>query len=411
MKKIFFISIVSLLFGLSSCSEESVGQTPTNKTPPSQVTNIQVESIPGGAKITYHLPKETDISYVRGEYIYQGKKRVVRASAYSEAMIIEGLGSTEPVDITIYTVNHSEVTSEPYKTSFTPDTPPIITILESMKMLTDFGGVGIQWENKTGTEIGITLFNSNDDNEMEEGETYYTAVKDGEYSFRGYDTQERTFALCVTDKWGNVSDTIKSVHTPMYEALLDKSKHKQHLLPLDNNKSLGSWPFSALFNNVIGNNGWHTDGADRLPLFFTIDLGVEAKLSRFKLWGRETYEYGHYNIKFFEVWGSVAPKIGKYEDYWEDPNNLEEEPGENWETDGTWELLGDFYTFKPSGEMTPVTNDDRTYAKNGFEFTIPLDKKNVRYLRFKMKANWSGGKDVHISELSFWGDNTRESQQ
>lgn len=406
MKRIFYFLI---LIGFVFCSEDPIGQTPTNNITPSQISNIQVESIPGGAKITYDLPNETDISYVKGEYIFQGKNRVVRSSIYSDAMVIEGLGSINPIEVTLYTVNHSEVTSKPQKISFIPDTPPIISIIESMKMLTDFGGVRIEWQNNTSTEIGITLFHNNDDGETEEGETYYTAVKKGQYSFRGYDTQERTFAICITDKWGNVSDTIKSIHKPMYEALLDKDKHKQYILPLDNNTSLGGWPFASLFNNIIGNNGWHTtENGSRMPLFFTIDLGLEVKLSRFKLWGRQSYEYAHHNLKFFEVWGSSSPKVGMYEDYWEDPNYIESlaVDSENWETDGTWELLGDFYTLKPSGEYTPITNDDRTFARNGFEFTIPLDKKNVRYLRFKMKANWSGGKSAHISEISFYGDNS-----
>lgn len=397
MRKILYVVITILLLGVVSCSEEPIGQTPTNNNPPSAVKNVQVESIPGGARIKYELPKETDISYVKGEYLFQGKTRVVRSSIYNDIMTVDGLGSTDPVEIALYTVNHSEVASQPVKASFTPGTPPVKTIISSIDMQTDFGGVKVTWENETGTEIGITLLTSDDKGELIEGETLYSALKEGDYSFRGYDTKERTFAICITDRWGNVSDTIKSVHSPFYETLLDKSKHKQNVLPLDNNTALGSWPFSNLFNGAIGNNGWHTtEPGDRLPLFFTIDLGTEAKISRFKLWGRQGYEYSHNNIKFFEVWGTTNYKTGQMEDYWE--------TGSSWETDGDWEILGDFYTYKPSGEVGPVTNDDKTYFNNGFEFIIPLEKKNVRYLRFKMKANWSGGKALHISELSFYGD-------
>lgn len=397
MKKILYAFMTILSLGIVSCSEEPIGQTPTNSNPPSPVKNVQVESIPGGARITYELPKETDISYVKGEYMFQGKIRVVRSSVYNDVMKVEGLGSVEPVDITLYTVNHSEVASLPVKASFTPGTPPVRDIINSLEMQTDFGGVKVTWVNESGTEIGITLLTSDEKGELTEGETLYSALKEGDYSFRGYDTKERTFAICITDKWGNVSDTIKSVHIPYYETLLDKSKHKQTVLPLDNNTALGGWPFSNLFNGAIGNNGWHTtEPGNRMPLFFTIDLGTEAKISRFKLWGRQGYEYLHNNIKFFEVWGATGYKSGQMEDYWE--------TGSFWETDGDWEMLGDFYTYKPSGEVGPVTNDDKTYFNNGFEFIIPLDKKNVRYLRFKMKANWSGGNALHISELSFYGD-------
>lgn len=397
-KMVLFFTAFSLVLNVISCKDEHIGQTPTNTTPPSPITNVQVESIPGGARISYTLPEETDISYVKGEYLFQGKKRIVRASVYNDFMVVEGLGSTDPVDITLYTVNHSEVVSKPVKTSFTPDTPPVKAILNSIHMQTDFGGVKVTWQNLTAIEVGITLFATNEKGVLSEGETFYSALKEGYYSFRGYNTKERTYAICITDKWGNISDTIKSIHTPYYETILDKSKHKRNNLPLDNTTDLSSgWVFSNMFDGVTGNNGWHTtENGTRMPLFFTIDLGVTAKLSRFKLWGRQGYEYAHHNIKLFEIWGATNYKTGMMEEYWE--------TGSDWETDGSWELLGDFYTFKPSGETGAVTNDDKTYFNNGFEFIVPLDKKDVRYLRFKMKANWSGGKSLHISELSFFGD-------
>ncbi len=62
------------------------------------------------------------------------------------------------------------------------------------------------------------------------------------------------------------------------------------------------------------------------------------------------------------------------------------------------------YSFKPSGENTPITNEDKEYAANGFEFEFPLDAPPVRYLRFYVHETWGGAANIHISELSFfWG--------
>lgn len=131
-----------------------------------------------------------------------------------------------------------------------------------------------------------------------------------------------------------------------------------------------------------------------MPLYFTIDLGVEATLSRFKLWHRlGNNVYKNHNIKTFEVWGSRNYKKGMQENYW----------SEEWKND--WELLGDYETFKPSGEDNPsVTNEDIAYAEAGFEFMVPIEKQRVRYVRFAMKSNWSGSNALHISEITFYGD-------
>lgn len=398
MKKIYFITIISLILNLISCKEEPIGQISTDNIPPQPISNVQVESMPGGAKISYDLPRETDLSYVKGEYLFQGKTRIVRASVYNNFMVVEGLGSIDPVEIILYTVDHSENVSTPVKASFTPSTPPIEEVFSSLELREDFGGVNASWLNETGTEIGITLYVSNDNGIMEEGETYYTNFKEGDYSFRGYDTAERIYALTVTDKWGNVSDTLKGNYSPYFEKLLDKSKHKRELLPVDNNtEHNSSWAFSKMFDGITGNQGWHTkenDPNQQLPIYFTIDLGSKAKLSRFKLWHRfvASQYYSHHNVKTFEVWGTNEYKKGMFEDYW----------NETWKND--WECLGDYRVMKPSGDDLPMSEEDKVFAEAGFEFLVPVDKIEVRYLRFAVKSTWAGSKALHISELEFYGD-------
>ena len=69
-----------LLVLISSCAEDHIGQTPTDGTAPSTITAVEVESTPGGAKISYTIPKETDISYVKGVYYVNNREHVVRSS-------------------------------------------------------------------------------------------------------------------------------------------------------------------------------------------------------------------------------------------------------------------------------------------------------------------------------------------
>jgi hypothetical protein len=390
-----------LSFAAISCSEERIGQMPTDSKPPQPVTNIQIESLPGGAKIIYDLPQETDLSYVKGEYLFQGKKKVVRSSIYNNFLIVEGLGSVEPVPVTLYTVDHSENISVPVTETFTPGTPPVNSMFLSLTAVADFGGVNLTWQNDSGLEVGITIFAADDRGELEEGETLYTNQKEGNYSFRGYDSQERIFAFCITDKWGNVSDTLQGTFTPYFEKLLDKSKHTRLTLPRDDATTYNSsWTFSKMFNDIVGNEGFHTanGGTPVMPLYITIDLGAEAKLSRFKMWHRQgSTIFGHQNIKSFEAWGTKEYKTGQTTDYWSD----------EWEND--WELLGDYEVVKPSGDGA-ITTEDTDAAAAGFEFLVPGNKQSLRYFRIKMKSNFSGGNLLHMSEMSFYGNDDNNLQ-
>lgn len=392
--KIFVICYVFCLSIFFSCADDHIGQTPTDNIAPAAISAVQVKSMPGGADISYDLPKETDISYVKGVYYIKGVEYVVRASIYTNVVKVEGLGSTDPVEVTLYVVDHSENVSEPYIVTIYPATPVVDLIMETMKLRADFGGVNATWKNELESEVGITVLTSNEKGELEEGETYYTNLKDGNYSFRGYNDQLRVFALYLTDKWGNVSDTLKQEITPYFEEQLDKKKHKKVVLPRDNSSVLSSsYTFEKMFDNNIS-TFWHTSEKDGvLPICFTVDLGVEAKLSRFKLYHRSgtAYLYKHYNPKTFEVWGCTTYKEGMTEDYWE----------EEWKKD--WEQIGDYVTLKPSGDGN-VTNEDKEYAEKGFEFTTPLDKDKFRYLRFVVKSTWSGSAYLHIAELTFWGN-------
>lgn len=395
MKRIFYSIILSIF--ICSCTEDHIGQTSTDRIAPSVIKDVTIVSMPGGAKIIYELPNETDISYVKGEYVVNGKLHIVRSSVYKNSVMIEGLGSTEPLDVKLYTVDNSENVSEPLVETINPGTPLVKLIMQSIKMQSAFGGVKVTWENVLSSEVGITLLASDEKGKLNEGETLFSDMKEGDYSFRGYDDSMRLFAVCLTDKWGNTSDTLKQEITPFFEKLLDKKKHKRLILPMDNTSQYGgSWVFANMFDDVIGDNGWHTNDGNngKLPLYFTIDLGVGAKMSRFKLWHRPsaTYLYKHYNIKEFEAWGTNTYKEGMNEEYWTN----------GWKKD--WEKIGDFVTFKPSGMDGEVTNTDREYAANGFEFAVPLSAKDMRYVRFLMKSNWSGGSEVHISEMSFYGN-------
>jgi hypothetical protein len=392
----------------ASCTENPLGQTPTDSVAPPPLTNVVVEELPGGAKIIYDLPAgEPDISYVRGEYIFQGVKKTVRASAYDNYLTVEGFGSVEPVEISLYLVDHSENSSAPVTKTFTPKTPPIESIYASLTMESDWGGVLVQWDNPTGVEIGVTLLTTDSLGEFKESEKRFFVMREGRFSFRGFDSLERRFGIQITDRWNNISPVKEQLITPVYEELLNRNLHKQYVLPWDNTSTNGGGQtFSKIFDGQkinTGNNSWHTQenqSASTMgfthPVLFTVDLGVEAILNRFLWWqGRwaEYFLYGHHNPRTFEVWATTEIPVGKPDEYW-----LEE-----WKND--WIMLGDFELVKPSGLMLgDNSNEDKAAADAGHEFfvtTIP-----VKYLRFVVKSTFIGDKDntITLHEIEFYGN-------
>lgn len=401
MKKYLnFLYGLALALAASSCSEDFIGQYATDGVAPSSISadKVNVVPMPGGAKIAFQLPDEPDLSYVKGVFKVKGVEHIVRTSIYTDTLKVEGLGSTEPLKMQLYVVDHSENVSAPCEVEFTPGTPIIELILNSLKLQADFGGVNVKWKNVLKTEVGITIMATNDDGEMEEGETYFNQLGEGSYSFRGYDDTPRTFSVYVTDKWGNVSERTEGVElTPIYEALLDRTKFKRGNLTADNYTEYGSkYSWEKMFDNNT-TTFWESAQTVTAPFYFTIDLGSVCKLSRFKMYPRPTtYVYKHGNVKLFEVWGTAVDKKNEVHDlaYW----------GNDWKNDPDWELLGDYKVYKPSGDNSTITSEDQDYAKQGFEFDVPIDAKPARYLRIHHKANWSGSVFVDIAEMMFWGN-------
>jgi hypothetical protein len=385
--------------GMLSCSELPLGQISVDSEPPAPVSNVNVESRPGGAKVTYDLPSgDKDISYVKCEYTYKGETKIVRSSIYNNFLLIEGLGSVEPVDITLYVVDHSENVSSGVSSTFTPDTPPWETIFESVTMLANFGGVSITWTNETETEIGITVFAEDSTGVMREGRTQYSKEHNGELSFWGYDPVACRFAVRITDKWGNVSGVKEDVITPLYERLLDKDKFLEVALLGDNTSTSNNRPLKNCWDDNEGTI-WHTLEGQFMPfpMYFTIDLGVVAKFSRMRLRARTNYYYVSHTFRKFEVWGAKDYKREMPVEYW---------TGEAWKTDGDWEMLGDFEIKRPSGSTEPSGNpggEDSAFGQAGYFFNVPIDKETLRYLRFVIKETWGSGA-LHMAEFYFYGD-------
>jgi hypothetical protein len=405
MKKINIILQIAAAAGflslIFSCNELPFAQTPTDKTPPAPVTNVEAKSIPGGAKITYNVPSsDDDISYVKAVYNYKGEQWTVRTSIYSDTLTIEGLGTVDPVNATLYVVDHSENVSSGVSVGFTPERPPIETMFESLSIVADFGGMRVRWENETNTEIGLTLFVEDSLGIMRETTTQFSKEKHGEMLFRGFEPKEYHFAIRMRDKFENVSGIKEAILTPMVERSLIKTKFSEVGLPGDNTANSNNRPLRLTWDGSL-TTIWVADGTNYpFPQTFTINLGVTVQLSRFKAWTRPTLYYTNMAMRTFEVWATKEIKQDMPASYW---------TGDEWKND--WEQLGDLEIKRPSGNTEGIGNPtgvDLEAAQKGFEFLMPFEIKALRYVRFIVKTVWPSGTGIVMAEFEFFGDDTVE---
>jgi hypothetical protein len=94
------------------CKEDRLEPMGHDSTPPGQVSNVGVESLPGKVKLTYTLPGDPNLLYVKAVYrLNSGAMREIKASYYTNTMTLDGFGDTNVHDVQVYAVNRSEVAS------------------------------------------------------------------------------------------------------------------------------------------------------------------------------------------------------------------------------------------------------------------------------------------------------------
>lgn len=394
MKTIIYFLIATSIF-LMSCKEENLLQPYGVKDSiiPGKVSNVRIENIPGGAVLKYDLPTDADLFYVKA--VYQSSKGIqksVSSSAYVDSLKIEGLGNTNEYEVKLFSVNHKEEASEPVLVKINPLTPPVETVFKSLKYEIDFGGFVVSYKNENAADIAIYVLRLDSTQTYYENfDAAYTSMKAGTFPVRGLPAKENKFGLYVRDRYDNLSDTLFFVDTPIHEEQLDKKLFTSLQVPGDVRWDFYEGSPEKTWDDVVSNGNYaHTDYPTAFPHRFTIDLGVDVKLSRFRFWQRpgDDVLYQHGAPKHYKVYGRADKPEGGTES---NPLN-------------GWTLLLECNSLKPSGlPMGQNSAEDVEFANKGEEFSFSRDVSVIRYIRFEMLESWSGMECSTISELSFWG--------
>jgi len=432
VKLIFLVCCVCLL---DACNDKQEGVKPDS------IVDLTVTPIHGGAMITYTIPSDRDILYVMVEYERKGKSHTVISSVYDNYLTIEGFNSTDQVNAALYTVSNDEIKSEPKKFAFTPLESPLSLTYKTIDVYPCFGGIYIEWENLTETELGIRLM-VEEDGEWVEKEMYFTSIPVERRAFRPYDNVETKFAFTFEDKWGNVSETIYFTGTPFFEIEVEKPwVDVRYMIPHYENEN-DQGPLSAMWDNstaFVWGTTYYRSNSGSSGNSFTIDLKQVVKLSRMTMWPIHLPEYhyisavyGNVQVLDMEMWGTktldpdnvpanseywlhpfsaaqnglTPPWTGSFADL--TPEQIQAIPGDSFAKD--WVYLGRYQVERLDRVQGHTEMDVRQQGVDGFRFDISVKCDPVRYIRFFPIAVYEGSPPPNnyfgIAEMSFWGDTT-----
>lgn len=402
---IFGIALAALL--LAGCKEDERGPMQEDPTPPGRVTDVRVENLPGRVKLTYRLPADDNLLYVRARYaLNSGAVREVKASYYTDEMTLDGFGDTNVHEVEVCAVNRSEVASEPVMVEVQPEENPIWGVFRSLRISDDFSGVNIQAENPTQETVAIEIMRKDSLGRWQHVSGIETSSPSIETARRGLDTLEYEFRFTVRDRFLNYTDTLYATVRPLFEQMLDKSKFRAYNLPGDARPEQPGWlEMDRMWNNdyrYTNHERWlvATPTGDQAgkPQISTFDMGVAARLSRLTLfnWGMDNQGtvnagdrlfYAGEHMRRFEIWGSTAP----------DPDGSLD----------SWTLLATFENVKPSQlPYGQQSLEDFNAAVAGFDFIFPVTQNipKVRYVRIRNLESWDGSTKFGIEEIDLYGD-------
>ena len=401
--KIIYISVVcSFILFFANCSEDKFNvQYPTDNTVPQRVANVQVENLPGAVKLTYDLPDEQNLMYVKAVYpLSKGGEGETKASAFNNSMLIKGFGKSKKHTIQLITVNKNKNESKPVIVEVEPEDSPIFEIFESVDLKRGFGGFVIEWNNPLEENIIIEIMRADTiTGSYDFLDIIHSAQKKGKYSIRGLDTTMVDAAVFLKDTYENYSDTFKTSVKPYFEERIPIDNLREFPIPPYFELFAGGRGPALLFNDNLsdGNTTYIRAGnPDGYMPWFTVDLGLNTVLSRLVHYHRKGYEWTLHNMREFEVWGTNSASTAS------EHNRLPIE----WREDPNWEMLGHFKSVKPSGggADTPPTSEDMEFILSGEEFEFEVGLPSYRYLRFNIISTWSNSTGFQSRRVLLYGE-------
>lgn len=413
MKRIIITTVAALVVLLVGCKEEGrLDHVDANAPAPAPISNVSFENTAGGAVIKYDMPQDPNFLYVKAIYERRpGLISMATSSNFVDSVVVEGFGNTNPATVKLISVGRNEKESPTIiEVEITPKTPIVMSVRNDLIVKKAIGGVKILVKNPFVKDLSFRLLKRNDAfvGGWQELRTFYSRSEEIVLAQRGLEAVESDFAVCVSDTWGNVSDTLYTTLTPIYEQEILKPygyiKHSGDVWDGGGGGNSIECLWDERFDFYASNLFVSNVGKGPLPRPFTIDLRRTVELSRIVAHQRGSngdtyYCYDGTSVKRFELYGTIVENPNA------DINHSD------------WTKLGEFTGFRPSGRGagSPSTIEDHQYAcidGESFEFTDengdPKATVPVRFVKWRTLETWGGvgvgsEAEIIISELDFFG--------
>lgn len=385
---------------LQACQKDNYRQPPSGGNKPGVVTNVRTQALNGAVVVRYDLPKDQDLLYVVADYsIRPGVNHEIKSSYFFDTLRLEGFHDAADYQVTLKAVTRSNKESDPVTITVHPDTPYYTLVRKSLQVGADYGGINVQALNTTNSAIAInTLTIDPATNKFAIADEHYTSLDTINYAVRGFQPVSTKFGVYVTDRFGNISDTLITDLTPGVDQVLDKTRFFNYILPSDAFIGYGGVVPNIFDGNTTEDNNanaWQTTiGTSQRLMQCTFGLGPTSyKLTHFLMYFRD---YGYNNPKDFTIYGSNTDHPADAVTPGNVPVGTQT---------GDWIALGNYRVpDPPSGLPQGQTNAaDKAYMNNGIDFSMPKNLPAVKYIRIVVTDTWFGLDYTIIREVTFSG--------
>jgi len=384
-----------------------------------------VKNISGGAVIFYTLPSDDDLVGVKALYSYHEGSEILEAysSAYTDSITLVGFPDTRERTVKLIAFNKSRQESDPVEVTINPLTIPVEVIRNSLDVSETFNGILVKWQNPNKADIGVSLYVPDSLGFMKFDYTHFSRGS-GHYAFRGYENKERKFRIVIRDRWGNTATPLDTLLTPIFEedvvARAVNGRTTWIRYGYDDKTTLWRGDYPSTFSTAafwmmfdessstassylnpglpetfqlsVFTDNKEDEGIWQRPMYLTIDMTRETKLSRYKLYGRGGQSALNMNDPYhIRIWASnetpKGPDDFEYQmeslRYW---TNWPLISGTDaWKND--WTLVGESLMIPPSGATDAYlwTAEDIRWEQSGVEFDFFSEHSNTpfRYLRIE----------------------------
>lgn len=373
-------------------------------TPPGVISNLSFVPTYGGAIISYELPNDEDVLFVKAEYTTTiGDKILKVSSRYNNSIEIDGFNDTIDHTIDLYTVDQEGNHSDKVNFEVKPLKSFIYLVKESLSIEAALGGVKVKWVNPEAKPVNIYIYAKNLEENIEYEFPLSSKSSADSASIKNLQATDYEFSCNVRDLQHNETEkeyfaTLK----PLFEEKIDKGGWTlDDALSVDGTKWEGVtenfWDDvidtkeSSADNSYFIINRDDNGGSLSYPLDIVIELNKNIIMSRFVVWQRafwylnpeqngvseDYYYYQNENMRSFELYSS---------------NDKTE-----------WTLIGEFDIGDPRDVDGNVSSDKIEEAMEGHEFELPAITAPFKYLKFSITSNFGSETNCYGSEITLYG--------